>query len=88
MYEAHANYVEKGIPYPVNLMRNVALRFITTPHVMIVDVDLVPSPNIGEVFERSRLHVEALEPSSTVMIAFVVPGVFDVPFSLPLSRVL
>jgi hypothetical protein len=74
MYEAHANYVEKGIPYPVNLMRNVALRYITTPHVMIVDVDLVPSPNIGAEYARAMTELTVHQRKNASRIALVAPG--------------
>jgi hypothetical protein len=55
-------------------MRNVALRYITTPHVMIVDVDLVPSPNIGAEYARAMTELTVHQRKNASRIALVAPG--------------
>ncbi len=40
------------VPYPVNLLRNVALAAATTSHVLVIDVDMLPTPNLREDFQQ------------------------------------
>jgi len=40
---AEENYAFKGVKYPVNVLRNVALTYASTPYVMNIDIDLLPS---------------------------------------------
>ena len=74
LFDAHANYVSKGIPYPVNLLRNVALRYVTTPHVMTLDIDLVPSPKIGQEYRRAVAELTMKQKFNVTRIALVPPG--------------
>jgi hypothetical protein len=74
LFDAHANYVSKGIPYPVNLLRNVALRYVTTPHVMTLDIDLVPSPKIGSEYRRAVAELTMKQKLNVTRIALVAPG--------------
>ena len=84
LFDAHANYVSKGIPYPVNLLRNVALRYVTTPHAMTLDIDLVPSVRIGEEYGRALQQMQAFGLNTTTT-ALVVPGGFSALQTCPLN---
>lgn len=47
------NYAnERRVPYPVNLLRNVAVAAATTSHVLVIDVDMLPTPNLREDFQQ------------------------------------
>jgi hypothetical protein len=39
--------------YPVNIMRNKGLDAVTTSHVLIMDVDLIPSADLGQVIKAN-----------------------------------
>ncbi|XP_057315719.1 beta-1,4-glucuronyltransferase 1-like [Hydractinia symbiolongicarpus] len=61
------NYDFVQISYPGNLLRNVALQNIITSHVLVIDVDMLPSPNLREQLLSSSL----LESDN---IAIVIPS--------------
>jgi hypothetical protein len=42
--------------YPVNRLRNVALDLVTTTHVLVVDVDFVPSQDLDLLIRRSIIY--------------------------------
>lgn len=46
----HVNYEIKGIQYPTNLLRNVARKATTTPLIMVIDIDIVPSVGLHNSF--------------------------------------
>jgi hypothetical protein len=71
-----ANYEAKGVPYPVNLMRNVPRWYLRTPHVLMLDCDMIPSIDLAYEYERaydeySREHAGA----DMGKVAFVAPGI-------------
>lgn len=44
------NYENNGVPFPNNLLRNVARRNCLTEYVFVIDIDFVPSLNLHEDF--------------------------------------
>ena len=44
------------IPYPHNVLRNVARRGAATKFVFLIDVDVAPSLNTREQFNRTRVR--------------------------------
>ncbi|XP_047133181.1 beta-1,4-glucuronyltransferase 1 isoform X1 [Hydra vulgaris] len=40
------NYDLKMLSYPVNLLRNTAISTLKTSHVLLIDIDIIPSPNL------------------------------------------
>lgn len=69
-----ANY--KGdIPYPHNVLRNVARRGAATSHVFLIDVDVMPSLNIRDEFNAFAQRESLFDNDSKVV--FVVP-VFEI----------
>lgn len=65
------NYT-KGIPYPNNLLRNVARSKVLTPHVMSLDVDMVPSRGLPTAYEKAVVQYVAGGTSMEANTAFVV----------------
>ena len=68
---------DNGSPYPVNLLRNVALERSRTRYVVIVDVDLIPSKPTRQYLlsllpslQRKTVYVlaafEAMQPNVSV----------------------
>lgn len=43
--------VEEGEEYPVNTLRNLAIKAVTTSHFMMLDLDLLPSRELSSVFQ-------------------------------------
>jgi hypothetical protein len=66
--------------YPVNIMRNKGLDAVTTSHVLIMDVDLIPSADLGQVIKANIIDqistINAKEESvgSIPVNAIVVPA--------------
>jgi hypothetical protein len=61
------------IHFPVNFLRNVAVDYIETTHVMLLDADIVPSAHIGRV-EEALLQSEDEQGQSAVKKTHVYPG--------------
>jgi len=40
-----------SVPYPVNLLRNVALENANSDHVLVIDIDMLPSPQLEKQFK-------------------------------------
>ncbi|XP_065051224.1 beta-1,4-glucuronyltransferase 1-like [Rhopilema esculentum] len=47
------NYGNLNVPYPVNLLRNVAIANSVTSHILVIDIDMVPSANLRQHFQRT-----------------------------------
>lgn len=45
------NY-ELGVPYPHNVLRNVAVSFSFTPYILMLDIDIVPSADLKTQFAQ------------------------------------
>ncbi|XP_032819782.1 beta-1,4-glucuronyltransferase 1 isoform X2 [Petromyzon marinus] len=71
---ARRNYaLDGGVPYPNNLLRNVARAGARSRHVLVVDVDMVPSVNLHRDF-LSMLRREDGGGRRDRLIVFVVPS--------------
>ena len=46
------------MPYPVNLLRNVALENVRTSHVFVIDIDMSPSANLRKSFQKEYLSIK------------------------------
>jgi len=81
------NYDHNGVPYPNNLLRNVARRNSLTEFVFVVDVDLVVSQNLRSEFlafaKESQLFLDSHKNDKTV---YVVPA-FEVKLEMPDARI-
>ena len=54
------NDSEEETPYPINLLRNLALERVRTSHVLLTDADLLPSVELSkEINEALLLHQDA-----------------------------
>lgn len=64
----HLAHAPKGLEsYPVNVLRNTALRLVSTSHFLMVDIDFWPSSNL-------RHEILAHRPHATRRLAMVVPA--------------
>ncbi|XP_015784606.1 beta-1,4-glucuronyltransferase 1 [Tetranychus urticae] len=76
------NYENEGIPFPNNLLRNVARRNSLTQFVFVIDIDLVPNNNLNydfiEFAKENRLFEEETKDEKTI---FVVPS-YEIDSSL------
>jgi len=51
---------ERKLQYPINALRNVGLDHVMTSHVLVVDIDLIPSQNLDQaVLSAINLAIEA-----------------------------
>ncbi|XP_006820430.1 beta-1,4-glucuronyltransferase 1-like [Saccoglossus kowalevskii] len=73
----HENYVLAGdVPYPNNLLRNVAWQGSVTEYILVLDIDIIPSSGLlasFKSFDRRRKslslsHLEMEEPPETVYV--------------------
>ncbi|KAL7535982.1 hypothetical protein ACHAXR_006846 [Thalassiosira sp. AJA248-18] len=65
--------------YPVNVMRNIGLDAVKTSHVLIMDVDLIPSADLSHVVKDNVMDQIAIAKHSTIeteipVNAIVVPA--------------
>ncbi|XP_042860065.1 beta-1,4-glucuronyltransferase 1-like [Penaeus japonicus] len=71
----HVNYDFKGIQYPNNLLRNVARKATSTNLMMVIDIDMTPSPGLHRAFSAyakdNHLFEENASEEKTV---WVVPA--------------
>ncbi len=50
---------ERTLEYPINKLRNLALDQVTTSHVLVIDIDLIPSQNLDQaIFDSIDLAKE------------------------------
>lgn len=51
---------ERKLQYPINALRNIGLDHVMTSHVLVVDIDLIPSQNLDQaVHSAINLAIEA-----------------------------
>ena len=61
--------------YPVNVMRNKGLDAVNTSHVLIMDVDLIPSADLSHVVRDNVMdQLSAVEQSKIPVNAIVIPA--------------
>ena len=61
--------LEGNTDYPINLMRNMAIRNVRTKHFLLIDADFQPCPELEKKFLTSAKEFE-----DTGKIAFVLPA--------------
>lgn len=66
------NYAIDKLPYPHNTLRNVAKRQAATTHMILLDVDVLPSPGIRESFLSHIAFDNSTDINSNVI--YVVPA--------------
>lgn len=65
----------KSTPYPINLLRNLALEVVQTSHVLVHDVDFVPSRGLAnDIRAASEIRQRARLPTGRSQEALVVPA--------------
>lgn len=67
------NYAIEGIEYPHNVLRNLAVNYVQTRYVFVVDVDMVPSEDLRLQFQKLLARLES-ENRTSSKIAYVVPS--------------
>ncbi|KAL8590087.1 hypothetical protein ACOMHN_034318 [Nucella lapillus] len=70
---AHANYAIEGIEYPHNVLRNLAINYVQTRYVFVVDVDMLPSEDLHPLFQKFLARLESRNGTS-LKTAYVVPS--------------
>lgn len=64
--------------YPVNRLRNMALDAVRTSHILVADIDFVPSMNLDETIQSTIVEQEPLI-NSTEQQAMIVPAFERLP---------
>ena len=75
-----SNYALGNIPYPHNTLRNVAKRRLATTHMLLLDVDVVPSPDTRESFLRKA----ALDRNAVSDLCVYVTPAFEIKSNSPI----
>jgi len=68
--DPYQNYNSKNLPYPNNYLRNLALHQVKTSHVLVSDIDLMPSVNFDQQFMK---YLHGLEDQRVHGSVLVVP---------------
>jgi hypothetical protein len=78
------NFVDKGVPYPQNLFRNVDLHFTKSTHAIVLDSDFRVSENLGDAYLEcfNYLREQGHNMSRVILIP---PGLTCAPFQASLS---
>ncbi|KAK3100099.1 hypothetical protein FSP39_014721 [Pinctada imbricata] len=74
------NPKEKRVPYPFNVLRNVALSTVAGGYVFMTDIDMVPSANLHDHFLQ---HINAISRDRKVnenVSRFISPEVYKLKF--------
>jgi hypothetical protein len=79
---AAANYARPGVPYPNNLLRNVARAAAATPFTLVLDVDVLPFP-----VSLRRTLAPLLRGRRATKAVYVLPA-FEVRRPAPWARLL
>lgn len=61
------------IPYPHNVLRNVAIKTSATKFTFLIDIDVLPNENIRERFNRMAIDKGYYEEDFDENVVFVVP---------------
>ena len=73
------NYEHHRVPYPVNVLRNVAVSNLYTSHVLVLDIDMLPGVNLMNVLlEFPNLYTDL---SAVVIPAFEIKNGVEIPLS-------
>jgi hypothetical protein len=63
------NVIHKGGEYPINILRNMAVKLVNTSHYLVIDVDLVPSVGLEQLILHEDMGQWLVHPR----MALVVP---------------
>lgn len=80
-----ANYAWKDVSYPTNLLRNVALKNAASSHVLVIDIDMLPSHSLYYSLAGFLNNFSRSENNSGGQVAFVVPA-FEIKNSVDIPR--
>lgn len=92
IFKTNVNNYDHDVPYPNNLLRNIARRYALTEYTFVIDIDLVPSANLYEKFiqfaEKTKLFKETefyLDNNDNEdKVVFVVPA-FEIDFNMAIA---
>ncbi|XP_020622312.1 LARGE xylosyl- and glucuronyltransferase 2-like [Orbicella faveolata] len=65
-----------GPQYPINRLRNIAVKNVKTQYIFMIDVDFVPSPELETIARNQILKYNETRNGTNNKVAFVVPA-FD-----------
>eukprot|EP00559_Dactyliosolen_fragilissimus_P008950 CAMPEP_0184861532 /NCGR_PEP_ID=MMETSP0580-20130426/6198_1 /TAXON_ID=1118495 /ORGANISM="Dactyliosolen fragilissimus" /LENGTH=370 /DNA_ID=CAMNT_0027359063 /DNA_START=310 /DNA_END=1419 /DNA_ORIENTATION=- len=68
---------EKQLKYPINVLRNMGLDIVTTSHVLVADVDFIPSSNLDQMILSSLMSMTKIlknEMNENSLDAIVIPA--------------
>jgi hypothetical protein len=65
--------------YPVNRLRNIGLDAVSTSHVLVMDVDFVPSHDLATTIRKALQHRHATHPDGEDRQALIVPAFERLP---------
>ncbi|XP_053388286.1 beta-1,4-glucuronyltransferase 1-like [Mercenaria mercenaria] len=75
--ENNINY-ENEIPYPHNVLRNIAVSSASTPYILVIDIDMIPSQDLNETFSQfiSRQSISEIkgDKNKVEQTVYVVPA--------------
>ncbi|GAB1610885.1 beta-1,4-glucuronyltransferase 1-like [Argonauta hians] len=78
------NYSFDNIQYPLNILRNFAIKNSRTEYIFMIDIDMIPSPGLRKNFSEFIKVADSFLPNLT---AFVVPSFeSDLNVSLPIDK--
>nr|CDS15723.1 glycosyltransferase protein LARGE2 [Echinococcus granulosus] len=60
---------QEGSYYPINALRNTAIKYANTAYIFIVDFDFVPKPHLRTYFQRTLASANKIE-----RVAYIVPA--------------
>ncbi|KAF5285517.1 hypothetical protein FQR65_LT13214 [Abscondita terminalis] len=61
---------KKGTYQPINVLRNVALKYVNTPYVLLNDVDLIPELNLCKLIKNHIKSMKTMKKKALVIPAF------------------
>lgn len=79
---SHLNYADTKVPYPHNVLRNIAISFSESPYILMTDIDLIPSMDLQADFHKFVVRKgKTLEKSKLVFVTPVFESKLDKIFS-------
>eukprot|EP00550_Attheya_septentrionalis_P011365 CAMPEP_0198303322 /NCGR_PEP_ID=MMETSP1449-20131203/56827_1 /TAXON_ID=420275 /ORGANISM="Attheya septentrionalis, Strain CCMP2084" /LENGTH=463 /DNA_ID=CAMNT_0044005809 /DNA_START=606 /DNA_END=1997 /DNA_ORIENTATION=- len=64
-----------GTHYPINVMRNIGLDAVTTSHILVLDIDFIPSTDLNIIIQDTiRSQMSLPESQKSAKEAIVVPA--------------
>lgn len=79
------NYALEEIEFPHNVLRNLAVNYVQTRYVFVVDVDMIPSEDVRTGFQK-LLSREELKNRTSTKRAYVVPAFETKGAKVPTSK--